>query len=115
MKNNKVENLREKLKQALTSTARVISDDIHLKTIDEKNKKDLNVVDIENLNSKGDFIKAMQGIQAGLDEAEYGFNDLQRLKGMSSSDKRIVKTLVSRFKLLVKSVEGARSKIEKQF
>ena len=47
MKNNKAENLREKLKQALTSTARVISDDIHLKNIDEKNKKDLNFVDIE--------------------------------------------------------------------
>ena len=42
MKNNKVENLREKLKQALTSTARVISDDIHLKTIDRKKQKDLN-------------------------------------------------------------------------
>ena len=55
MKNNKAENLREKLKQALTSTARVISDDIHLKTIDEKNKKDLNFVDIENLNSKRRF------------------------------------------------------------
>ena len=41
MKNNKAENLREKLKQALTSTARVISDDIHLKTIDEKSKKDV--------------------------------------------------------------------------
>ena len=52
MKNNKAENLREKLKQALASTARVISDDIHLKNIDEKNKKDLNFVDIENLNSK---------------------------------------------------------------
>ena len=37
MKNNKAENLREKLKQALTSTARVISDDICLKDIDEKN------------------------------------------------------------------------------
>ena len=36
MKNNKAENLREKLKQALASTARVISDDIHLKNIDEK-------------------------------------------------------------------------------
>ena len=58
MKNNKAENLREKLKQALTSTARVISDDIYLKTIDEKNKKDLNFVDIESLNSKKDFIKA---------------------------------------------------------
>tara|TARA_A100001515_G_scaffold131882_1_gene119947 strand:- start:46 stop:375 length:330 start_codon:yes stop_codon:yes gene_type:complete len=71
--------------------------------------------DLSEAVDEGDFISAMQEIQAGLDEAEYGFNDLQRLKGMSSSDKRIVKTLVSRFKLLVKSVEGARSKIEKQF
>jgi len=60
MKNNKAENLREKLKQALTSTARVISDDIHLKNIDEKNKKDLNFVDIENLNSKGISLKLEQ-------------------------------------------------------
>ena len=57
---------------------------------------------------EGDFIKAMQEIQAGLDEAEYGFNDLGRLKGMSSSEKRIVKTLFGRFKVLMKGVEKAR-------
>ena len=57
---------------------------------------------------EGDFIKAMQEIQAGLDEAEYGFNDLQRLKGISSSDKRIVKTLSSKFKVLMRDVEKAR-------
>ena len=62
MKNNKAENLREKLKQALTSTARVISDDIHLKNIDEKNKKDLNFVDIENLNSKEISLKLEQSL-----------------------------------------------------
>ena len=61
---------------------------------------------------EGDFIKAMQEIQAGLDEAEYGFNDLQRLKGMSSSDKRIVKTLSSKFKVLMKDVEKARRGIK---
>ena len=57
---------------------------------------------------EGDFISAMQSIQAGLDEAEYGFNDLARLRGMSSSEKRIVKTLFSRFKVLMKGVEKAR-------
>ena len=57
---------------------------------------------------EGDFISAIQSIQAGLDEAEYGFNDLGRLKGMSSSEKRIVKTLFSRFKVLMKGVEKAR-------
>ena len=62
MKNNKAENLREKLKQALTSTARVISDDISLKNIDEKNKKDLNFVNIENLNSKEISLKLEQSL-----------------------------------------------------
>ena len=63
---------------------------------------------------EGDFISAMQSIQAGLDEAEYGFNDLARLRGMSSSEKRIVKTLFSRFKVLMKGVEKARRVIRNE-
>ena len=66
MKNNKAENLREKLKQALTSTARVISDDISFKNIDEKNKKDLNFVNIENLNSKEISLKLEQSLTRSL-------------------------------------------------
>ena len=55
MKSNKAENLREKLKQALTSTARVISDDIHHKNNDEKNHdnddhKNSNNNDNDNMN-----------------------------------------------------------------
>ena len=56
----------------------------------------------------------MQSIQAGLDEAEYGFNDLARLRGMSSSEKRIVKTLFSRFKVLMRGVEKARRVITRE-
>ena len=63
---------------------------------------------------EGDFISAIQSIQAGLDEAEYGFNDLVRLRGMSSSEKRIVKTLFSRFKVLMKGVEKARRVIKNE-
>ena len=58
---NKIENLKEKLKQALTSTARVISDDISHKNYLEKNKKDskkFEFFNLENLNSKSDFIRA---------------------------------------------------------
>jgi len=56
----KSDNLREKLKQALTSTAKVISDDFVLKESIESNKdlKKLDFLDLENLNSKRDFIKA---------------------------------------------------------
>ena len=50
---SKEENLKEKLKQALNSTVRVISEDY-----DTADKKDVDYYQIENLNSKNDFIKA---------------------------------------------------------
>ena len=57
--NNKTESLKEKLRQALSSTARVISDDLGIspkKNIKNSEKHDL--IELENLNSKNDFIKA---------------------------------------------------------
>ena len=57
---NKDENLKEKLRQALSSTIKVISDDFTIKDKDEKNKssKKFDFFEIDNLNSKIDFIKA---------------------------------------------------------
>ncbi len=57
--NNKTESFKEKLRQALSSTARVISDDLGInpkKNIRDAKKQDL--IELENLNSKNDFIKA---------------------------------------------------------
>lgn len=57
--NNKTESFKEKLRQALSSTARVISDDLGInpkKKIKNSEKQDL--IELENLNSKNDFIKA---------------------------------------------------------
>ncbi len=53
-------NLKEKFKQALTSTIRVISDDLELKKNkkDNKNNKDSDFFELNNLNDKFDFIKA---------------------------------------------------------
>ena len=58
--NNKTEEFKEKLKQALTSTARVISDDLDLKDDSNQNKssKKFDFFNLENINSKNDFIKA---------------------------------------------------------
>jgi cobaltochelatase CobT len=56
---NKTESFKEKLRQALSSTVRVISDD--LETIPKKNIKNSekqDLIELENLNSKNDFIKA---------------------------------------------------------
>ncbi len=57
--NNKTESFKEKLRQALSSTLRVISDDLGInpkKNIKNSEKRDL--IELENLNSKNDFIKA---------------------------------------------------------
>ena len=53
-------NLKEKLKQALSSTYKVISDNIEIKEKLEKNQssKKLDFFEIDDLNTKSDFIKA---------------------------------------------------------
>jgi cobaltochelatase CobT len=51
--------LKEKFRIALTSTAKVIADDISLdnKSSEEKGVKDLTSLEIDNLTSPSDFIK----------------------------------------------------------
>ncbi len=61
MNNRDKENiLKEKLKQALVSTARVISEDFKNKnsTDDNKNSKEFDILNLESINSKSNFIKA---------------------------------------------------------
>ena len=54
------ENIKEKLRQALASTIRVISDDLEIKknTKDNKKSNKFDFFELENLNSKDDFIRA---------------------------------------------------------
>ena len=61
MKNDsKNDSLKEKLKQALNSTAKVISDDLNIKEnhSNDSNSKKYDFFNLENLNTKSDFIKA---------------------------------------------------------
>ena len=53
-------NLKEKLKQALESTVRVISEDFDIKNEkkDNKSSKKFDFFELDNLNTKNDFIKA---------------------------------------------------------
>ena len=57
---SKDESLKEKLRQALTSTFKVISDDYENNDHQENSKKFKkdDIIDIDNINSKKDFIKA---------------------------------------------------------
>ena len=58
--NNKDINLKEKLKQALNSTFKVISDDFQISNKLDKNQnfQKLDFFDVDKLESKSDFIKA---------------------------------------------------------
>ena len=53
-------NLKEKIRQALASTVRVISDDLDIKkkTKEKKNSNKFDFYELNNLNNKNDFIKA---------------------------------------------------------
>ena len=58
--NNKITNLKEKLRQALASTVRVISEDLNIqsKNKDNKSSDKFDFLELDDLNSKNDFIKA---------------------------------------------------------
>ena len=60
MNNRDKENiLKEKLKQALVSTARVISEDFkNRNSTDDNNSKEFDILNLESINSKSNFIKA---------------------------------------------------------
>ena len=54
---DKIDNLKEKFRLALTSTAKVISDDFTLSNKDSRNKNYENTIEIDNLTNPGDFIR----------------------------------------------------------
>ena len=56
---NKITSLKEKFKIALTSTAKVISDDFNLinKSSEKKKNQDIKSIEIDNLTKPSDFIK----------------------------------------------------------
>ena len=55
---NKEDNFKEKFKQALISTVKVISDDYKPKKSDDNvSSKNINFFELDNLNSKHDFIR----------------------------------------------------------
>ena len=54
--------------------------------------------------NEGDFVSAMHEIRAGLDEAEYGINSLNRLN-FKGGDKPTAKRIANDFKLLMKRVD----------
>ena len=74
---DKIANIKEKFRLALTSTAKVISDDFDSinKSSENNKKKDLNSIEIDNLTKPSDFIK----LRAETDSSALKKNFLMKL------------------------------------
>ena len=84
---NKEVNLKEKLRQALESTFRVISDDIQNKNDLEKNKNlnKLDLTELENLDSRIDFIKARASVDSAALKKKFSNTDIFKKNSPNNS------------------------------
>ena len=74
-------NLKEKFKHALISTAKVISGDLKPDNNDKnKTSENHNYIDIENLNSKNDFIKARAESDSSALKKKFSNNQIYKKK-----------------------------------
>ena len=74
---NREDNLKEKFKQALISTAKVISDDIFVEKKNEKNiQNNFDIIKIEDLNNKNDFIRSRADMDSAALKKKFSNNSI---------------------------------------
>ena len=75
-------NLKEKFKIALTSTAKVISDDFDInKKVSEKNKsRDISSIEFDNINSPSDFIRLRAETDSSALKKKFSDDDIYKKK-----------------------------------
>ena len=113
---NKVADLKEKLKQALNSTFKVISDDFKLNDKFEKTKdnKKFDYFELDNLNSKNDFIKARAESDSSALKQKFSNDDIFKKNLPSNSSCKSLYTIAE--KIRYESLGGKMLKgIEKNF
>ena len=74
---DKEANLKERLRQALTSTIRVISDNLEINQIN-KNEKKFDLFELDNLNNKIDFIKARAEADSSALKKKFSNNEIYK-------------------------------------
>ena len=113
---NKETTLKEKFKLALTSTAKVISDDFELnsKSSDKKKQKELNTIEIEDLNSPSDFMRLRAETDSAALKKKFSNETIYRKNLPSNSSSRALYNIAEKIRYEVlggKMLKG----IEKNF
>ena len=113
---NKETNLKEKFRIALTSTAKVISDDFVLNDKNSKNKKseDFSAIEINDLTNPSDFIKLRAETYAAALKKKFSNDALYRKNLPNNTSSRSLYSIAE--KIRYESLGGKMLKgIEKNF
>jgi cobaltochelatase CobT len=113
---NKETSLKEKFKIALTSTAKVISDDFNIKdkSSEKKKSKDLNIVEIDNLTNPSDFIKLRAETDSAALKKKFSKDEIYRKNLPSNSSSKSLYNIAE--KIRYESLGGKMLKgIQKNF
>ncbi len=95
---NKHDNLIEKFKTALTSTAKVISDDLELKDSGKKKSTDSNYIEIDNLSKPSDFIKLRAETDSKALKKKFSNTDIYKKNLPSNSSSRSLYNLAEKIR-----------------
>ncbi len=98
--NSKTESLKEKLKQALSSTARVISDkfDVKPNLDNKKDQEKFEFFELENLNTKSDFLKARAESDSKALKKKFSDELIFRKNLPSSSSRKLLYTIAEKIR-----------------
>jgi len=113
---SKETNLKEKMRQALASTVRVISDDLEInkKSEDNKSSKKFNFFELDNLNNKNDFIKARAESDSAALKKKFSDDIIYKKNSPNNSNYKSLYTIAE--KIRYESLGGKMLKgIEKNF
>ena len=118
--NNKVNDLKEKFKQALSSTARAISNNFEVKEELEKDNssKKFAFLDIENLNSKSDFIKARAESDTFALKKKFSNNKIYKKNTPSNSSCKSLYSIAERIRyesLGIKMLKGIEKNLKENY
>ena len=121
MKNgNKNDNLKEKLIQALNSTAKVISDDLGNKNNVEEKKKSqkFDFFNLENLNTKNDFIKARAEADSSALKKKFSDNTIYQKNLPSNTSYKSLYSITERIRyesLGAKMLKGIEKNLKENY
>ena len=116
---NKSDNLKQKLKQALISTAKVISDDLGVEDREEnKTSKKFDFLNLENLNSKHDFIKARANSDSAALKKKFSNDQVYKQNLPSNSSSRLLYSIAEKIRyesLGAKMLKGIEKNLKQNY